>query len=209
MLAVVSNASSKPEVHGKPARKLIHPGTQIQTCTYAQTDGQFKNIMLSDPYSMGRAKKYQNVAETKSSGHWVTHVDLTCVVAVCIYSLNTSCGSHAMCTVLRCSVPVEWIFDVPGRWRGTTRAQTVPESVMHCLTCSRTPDSKPRMFVASSSSLPVEPSQSIRWQHIHHMVNNVVCFILYWHREWKCAKIYTKWHNKIFVLNCNQHFGNF
>lgn len=68
MLAVVSNASSKPEVHGKPARELIHPGTQIQTCTYAQTGGQFKNIMLSDPYSMGRAKKYQNVAETKSSG---------------------------------------------------------------------------------------------------------------------------------------------
>jgi len=28
-------------------------------------------------------------------------------------------------------------------------------------------------------------------------------------RERKCAEKYNKWHNRIFLLNCNQHFGNF
>ena len=77
--------------------------------------------------------------------------------------------------MLRHSVPVEWIFDVLARWRGTRRAQRVPESETHCLTCSRTLDSKPRMFVASSSSLLVGPSHSIWQQHIQQGVALTGC----------------------------------
>jgi len=47
--------------------------------------------------------------------------------------------------------PVEWIFVVPVRWRGTRQVQRVPVSETHCLTCWRTLDSKPRTSAASSS----------------------------------------------------------